>query len=108
VNALADYLAGVDAFAREHKGWKAQRTLLDREIYPKLGAPPDYVFDESALTGQVLPPPQIALTPQGEASRNAQIVLGGGRRPFAYEGFAAAYKLVSNRRGRCMRCSRRP
>lgn len=26
--------------------------------------------------------------------RNAQIILGGGHRPFAYEGFAAAYKLV--------------
>jgi pimeloyl-ACP methyl ester carboxylesterase len=67
INALADYLAGVDMYAREHKGWKAQRALLDREVYPKLGAPPDYVFDENALTGQVLPPPQIVLTPRGEA-----------------------------------------
>jgi hypothetical protein len=94
VNALADYLAGVDMYASAHKGWKAQRALLDREIYPKLGAPPDYVFDESALTGQVSPPPQMALTPRGEALRNAEILLGGGHRPFAYEGFAAAYKLL--------------
>ena len=94
VNALADYLAGVDMYANAHKGWKAQRALLDREIYPKLGAPPDYVFDESTLTGQVLAPPQIALTPRGEALRNAEILLGGGHRPFAHEGFAAAYKLL--------------
>jgi pimeloyl-ACP methyl ester carboxylesterase len=94
VNVLADYLAGADMYDREHKGWKAQRALLDREIYPKLGAPPDYVFDENALSGQVLPPPQIRLTTRGEAFRNAEILLSGGHRPFAYEGFAAAYKLI--------------
>jgi hypothetical protein len=94
VNALADFLAGIDMFDREHKGWKAQRILLDREIYPKLGVPPDFTLDEGHLTGQFLPPPQITLTPQGEALRDAQIILGGGHRPFASEGFAAAYKLI--------------
>ncbi len=94
VNALADYLAGIDMFDREHQGWKAQRVLLDRQIYPKLGEPPDFTFDESALTGEFQPAPQITLTPRGEALRAAQIMLGGGPRPFAREGFAAAYKLI--------------
>lgn len=52
VNALADYLAGIDMFDREHQGWKAQGVLLDRQVYPKLGEPPAFTFDESTLTGQ--------------------------------------------------------
>ena len=94
VNLLADYLAGVDMLAPANKGWKGQRNLLDRYVYPKLGAPPDFTFDESRLFGEFLSAPQIALRKQGEALRNSEILLSGGHRPFAYEGFAAAYKLI--------------
>ena len=94
LNALADALAGVDLFAVENKGLKAQMGLLRDQVYPALGDPPDYVFDENGLSGRPLPPPAMTLTPKGRIFRDAQINLGGGPRPFAEEGFAAAYKLI--------------
>jgi pimeloyl-ACP methyl ester carboxylesterase len=94
LNALADALAGVDLFAVENKGLKVQMNLLRDKVYPALGEPPDYTFDENGLNGSPLPPPIMTLTPQGRIFRDAQINLGGGPRPFAKEGFAAAYKLI--------------
>ena len=92
-NLLADHLAGADMFAPENKGLQAQLALIKSTIYPALGEPPAYVFDENALSGKVDPAPQMTLTPKGEAYRDALIHLGGGHRPFAQEGFGAAYSL---------------
>jgi hypothetical protein len=87
----ADHLSGIDMFDREHKGLKAQLSLLNRFVYPALGKKPAFTFDETRLTGQFEPPPEIHLTAKGEAFRNMAINLSGGKRPFAEEGFAAAY-----------------
>jgi pimeloyl-ACP methyl ester carboxylesterase len=93
LNTAADHLAGIDMFDREHKGLKAQLGLLNQFVYPALGKRPSFTFDENRLTGQFEPPPEIHLTAKGEAFRNIAIHLSGGKRPFAEEGFAAAYGL---------------
>ncbi len=93
VNTLADYLAGTDMFASDNKGLKKQLELVQSGIYTALGSPPDYEFDETALVGANDPAPQVNLTEKGKAFRNSMIYLGGGPRPFAQEGFAAAYEI---------------
>ncbi len=93
-NTLADYFAGTDLFAPENKGLQAQLALVKTKLYPALGAPPDFHFDENAIFGNNDPAPQVTLTPKGKAFRNALIYVGGGHRPFAEEGFGGAYALT--------------
>lgn len=72
--ALAGYFSGVDFFAPEVKGPADVVALLNQKVYPALGASADQ------------------LTDAGKRFRSAVIHLGGGHRPFAEEGFAAAYR----------------
>jgi hypothetical protein len=90
-NAAADYFAGTNMFAPENRGLRAQIALLDEQIYPALGPLPEFEFDENSLTGIETPAPEVDLTPAGEVYRSVQIMLSGGPRPFAVEGFAGAY-----------------
>jgi dienelactone hydrolase len=94
VNTLADYFAGTDMFAPQNRSLQAQLALVDNALYPALGEPPDYDYDENNLMGATEPSPEIALTPNGDAFRNSAIWLGGGPRPFAVEGFAPSYAIV--------------
>ncbi|WP_144409825.1 alpha/beta hydrolase family protein [Cupriavidus basilensis] len=71
---LAGYFSGVDFFAQEVHGPADVVALLNQKVYPALGASAD------------------KLTDAGKRFRSAVINLGGGHRPFAEEGFAAAYR----------------
>jgi pimeloyl-ACP methyl ester carboxylesterase len=72
--ALAGYFSGADFFAPEVKGPADVISLLNQKVYPALGTSAD------------------KLTDAGKRFRSAVINLGGGHRPFAEEGFAAAYR----------------
>lgn len=94
VNALADELAGTNMFAPENKSLQAQQALMKNGVYTALGQPPAEMMSLSGLFGQVTPAPEIDWTAKGQAFRNSAIYLGGGPRPFAQEGFNAAYQIV--------------
>lgn len=93
-NLAADYFARTNLLALENRGIQAQLALVNNTLFPALGAPPDFEFDENNLSGNEEPGPAMDLTPAGKAYRDVQIMLSGGHRPFAQDGFGSAYTLV--------------